>query len=411
MRRARLAGRRPMSRSLRIRLSVLLFLQYFVPGAIMPILSHYLINTLGFDAFQAGKVVAVPAVAALVAPFVAAHMADRWISAERLLGLCHLVGAVVMLALAQVTEYRMFLTIYLVYSVLFAPTFGLSNAVAFHHLGAERSRFGSIRVWGTAGWVAVAWLFGLVWLRLGGDLRHALLLSAISSLVLGVYAFTLPRGHVQITGKPLPSLGQAMGVFRNRRLAVFSGLTLLAAMVDRFYYFGTGPFLSHLGFSDKAIMPAMSIGQVSEIVAMQLLGFLLLRWGTRTVLAAGILLEAFRYTVFAIGGPMPLIYLALATHGFCYTFYFTTSIICVDTMCPPANRSGVQQLFGMIITGGGVLGGSLLAGKLGQWFLEPALGPPSYASFWMVPAGLAILVAIMVYLFYHDEPAQPAADA
>ncbi len=396
-----------MPTSLRLRLCTMIFLQYVVPGAFMPLLSHYLRNTLGFSAIEVGATMAVPAVAAFIAPFIAAYVADRLVSAERLLACCHLLAGCIMLVLVRQTEYRAFFWVFLVYGLAFGPTFGLSNTVLFHHVTDAKREFGAIRLWGTVGWVAIAWFFGAwIWSDVAGDrLGDALYISAAASFLMGLSTLTLPPGHVHDANTPRPSPWRAVAVFMRPSVAVFGVLTFFAASIDRFYYYGTSPYLSYLGFSDRTIMPAMSIGQMTEIVTMFLFGAIFLpRFGIKKLLIIGMLGETFRYGIFALGGPTPLIFLALATHGVCFTFYFMTAFIYVNSQCEPDMRAGGQQLFNMLITGGGVIGGNLMGGKLGEWFTVPETGAINYVPFWGIPAALAVVMAILIAIFFHEEP-------
>ena len=204
-----------MSRSVRIHLSVMMFLQYTIPGFVLPILSHYLKNHLGFDAIQVGKIMAMPAIAAILAPFAMTYVIDRVISAERLLALCHLLGGVIMLALSRQTEFRPFLLLYFAHGVLFVPTFALTNAVTFHHVTDAARDFGRIRMWGPASWVVVAWSFSMLWLRHGGGgalnerLPHALVLAAAASFLLAAYALWLPRSRAKSDRPCVPGKIQA----------------------------------------------------------------------------------------------------------------------------------------------------------------------------------------------------------
>lgn len=392
------------------RLAVMMFLQYFVPGATVPILSYYLLGTLQFAPSQVGVILAMPAVAALVAPIVGSRIADRLISAERMLGVCHIGGSCVMYLLVLQDHFWPFLLLYLLYGLLFAPTFALTNAVALHHVKDAARDFGGVRVWGTIGWLAVAWTFGYFWLG-GGDqsasrLSDALRLSAIASFVLGSYAFTIPRGHAPGAGEPKPSAWQALRLFKNRSLLFFAILTFLAAMVDRSYYFGVGPFLSSLGFPDHTIMPSMSLGQVTEVFIMAMLGRVFLpKIGVKRLLVAGMCVEVFRYTVFAVGGPLPLVVVALCTHGICYTFYFATAFIYFDRFCTRDLRAGAQQLFSVFITGGGVLGGNLLSGQLAEWLSDAQTGEINYTVFWAVLAGGGAVAALLLLMFFRERAA------
>ncbi len=396
-----------MKRSIRWRLNSMMFLEHLIPSATVPILSLYLKDTLGFEAFQIGKVLAMPAVAAIIAPLFIMRLANHRISDERLLSLCNALGGLAMLMLAQQTKYGPFIIWYLIYSLCFAPTFGLTNAIVFHHLKENGRDFGIIRLWGTASCIVVAVIFGFGWLRTpsgelnSGRLQDTLWLSAIVSFVFAAGALALPQSRRQESGALKASPWDALKLYFNGSVARLGILTFLAAVVDRFFYFGAAPFLHARGYADAYIMPAMSLGQVTEVGVMICLGRILARWGFKRVLIAGLLAEVFRYGALAIGKPDTLVLMALASHGLCYALYFAAAFICLDTYCRPGERSGAQQIFAMIFSGGGVLGGSLLAGKLAQWFTY-ADGAIDYRIFWAVPAAGALLLVFLAAAVFRD---------
>jgi len=396
-------------RSVKLRLSVMMFLEYFVPGATLPILSHYLKNYLHFEPYQVGVIMAMPALAAFVAPFISSHVADRFIRSERMLGLCHLLAGVVMLVLSRQTTFRSFLGVYFVYGLLFTPTFGLTNTVALHHVPDARRDFGGIRMWGTAGWVAVAWAFSLLWLRGGGAERlpHALYVSALASGALGVFSLTLPRSDVH-GGRPGSVMyWQALKVFARPSLVWLCVFTVAASMMHQVYYYGMSPFLSRIGFENQHIMPTMSVGQISEIFVLGLLGLCLTRISIKSAMILGLLAQALRYTLFAYGHPVPLVVFGIGLHGFCYALYFTTAYLYVEQHSTPQTRAGAQQILTIFITGFGTLAGLLSAGCVAQWLTGPGTAGIDFRRYWIVYAALSVALAGAMALFFREEP--PAA--
>lgn len=396
-----------MKRTLKARLSLMMFMEYFIPGCTAPILSHYLLNGLHFTPFQAGVILAMPAAAALIAPFLAAHIADRWISAERFLAVCHLLGGAVMLTLRAQTGFVPFLVLYFVYGMLFIPTHGLTNSVAFHHAGDAKRDFGHMRMWGTAGWVTVGWTFGLFWLRgedlygTNGRLADALTLSGLSSWVLALYSLSLPRpAHVVTIARKIPS--RPLYLFTHPGLLVLCGLTFLNSAVHQFYYYGTSPFLSEVGLPDRYIMPAMSIGQANEVIMLGLLGICLAKLGVKRAFVVAALAQCVRYVAFAYGGPIPILF-GVALHGVCYAFFFSNGYIYVNAHTPPEARAGAQQLYTTIILGAGNLAGSLSAGLTGKLLTIPGTALIHFPRFWLVPAALAFVVAVLMSLFFREE--------
>lgn len=385
----------------------MMFLEYFVPGATVPILSYYLSGFLHFSPAQVGWILAMPALAAFIAPFIMSHIADRYLRSEHLLALCHFLGAGVMLLLSQQTTFRSFLPLFFVYGLLFTPTLGLTNAIALHHVINAKRNFGGIRMWGTAGWVVVAWVFGYFWLQGGAGalsrVPHALYMSALASCVLAAYALALPRAKIEWAPRNSVLYWQALKVFAKPGLALLCFLTFINSMVHQFYYYGMSPFLSQRGFANEHIMPAMSLGQISEVIVLAALWACLAKLGIKKTLVIGALAQAFRYLLFAVGAPPALIVAGVALHGICYGFFFTAGYIYIDQHSTAATRAAAQQLFTMMISGFGVFGGAVLAGRAGQWLAAPETSLIDYHRFWLVPAVLGLAVGLALLIFFREE--------
>ncbi len=394
----------------------MMFFQYFVHGATIPILTLYLTEYLNFTGIQAGTILSMSAVAAFVSPLASTFVADRRIHAPRLYGLCHFVGGLLMGVLSFQHRFGPFLLFYLIYMLVFGSTNALSNAIAFHHIPDSEKSFGGIRVWGTVGWIAVAWFFSFLWLRGGsgviaGRLPDALKLSAISSMLLGLYAFTLPVLKHKPEGRFRFFPMEAFRVMIKREVVLLAAICFLVSFIDRYYYFGTAPFLRQIGFREADIMPAMSLGQVPEVFAMILLGYFIARIGSKRVIAIGVLMETARFTAFAIGAPSFLVLMGLSFHGIAYAFFFTTAFIYLDRHCDPTSRAGVHQLFAIINSGIGSFMGSLVAGKTLDLFTAPDTGWVDYRGFWMVPTLLSLLTLIIIVLFFKHPPRAKNSDS
>jgi nucleoside transporter len=378
----------------------MMFLQYFVLGSTVPIMSLYLTEYLSFSGVEAGLILSMSAVAAFISPLAGAIAADRIIGSERLYGFCHLAAGTLMALLSVQTRFQPFLLIYLAYMLVFGPTMALSNAVTFHHLPEAKQTFGGIRMWGTIGWIAVAWLFGFLWLRAGGDMTDripdALKLSALSSICLGVYAFALPKRETAPPQKKQLIPVESFRVLFQRNILLLAGISFLISFINRFYYFGTGPFLNQIGFDKSAIMPAMSLGQIPEVFAMGLLGFFLMRFGQKRVIAMGVFMELARFSAFVVGAPRILVFAGICFHGIAFAFFFSAAHIYLDTHCDERSRAGAHQLFAIITSGFGSFFGSLASGKILDIYRVPDTGLVDFHGFWMVPASLAVLALVII---------------
>jgi MFS family permease len=382
----------------------MMFLQFFIAGAFTPVFSLYLIRNLQFSGAQTGLVLSLTSIGSIIAPLFTAYVADRFLRAEHLLGICNLAGGALIFAFSRQHSFVPATALYLAFTCIHVPTFALINAVVFHHSPGTRHRFGLIRVWGTIGWIAVAWVLGALWLRNSGTLAASRLpdvftVAALSSVIAGLYAFTLPAGRtVEKSGDSFLPM-YALRLFKNTKVLRLCLFMLAVTVIDRFYYFGTAPFLRSIGFPERNIMPAMSLGQVPEIIGMFLLGWLLLKTGARKVIAAGILFDLFRYAACALGGPDWLIISGLAVHGLAYTFMYTTAAIYLDSFCDASSRTGAHQLFSMLTSGIGSFSGNLLVGATLDWCAASGAGV-NYHAFWLAPAAsiAALLVLFPVLL-------------
>ncbi len=377
-----------------LRLSAMMFFFYVAAGAHIPLLSLYLNKVLGFTGVQTGTVMSMSALSAIVAPFVGSFIADRVLSAERVLAVLQIGSGLVMWLITLQTQYVSFLFLYILFQMLFGPGVALTNTIVFHNAPDARRQFNTIRLWGTAGWIASAWFFSFLWLdRPGGSVGDALRFTAIVCTLLGLYAFSLapkaqegPRRRELIPRAALRLLVQP-------KVLVVALVGLVVQLVDKYYYFGTGPFLDAIGVPESVIMPAMSIGQATELLSMLAMAALLARFSYRKMMLLGIVMELLRFLFLifsAFTGSALFAYIGIAFHGPAFAFFFTTAFIYVDSFTDSESRAGMQQLFNLFTMGIGNFLGSMFAG--GVFDLVSVAGGVQYAWFWSVPAGLVIVM-------------------
>jgi len=398
-----------MEGTIKLRLAVMMFLQYMVMGAVWPILSLYLKQYLGFTGTQTGIVLAMSSVAAFVSPVVGACVADRLVSAERLLSLCHFAAALLMAAISQQTQFPMLVILYLAYALAMGPTVPLTNAITFHHHPDGHRNFGHTRVWGTISWVLVAWGFGFLWLgKTGGSaianrLPDALQLSALASLALSLYGLTLPKAGKRIEGPVRLVPVESLRIFIKPEVLFIALVSLLIGIVDRYYYFGAAIFLRHRGFSEAAIMPTMSAGQITEIIGMFTLAWVMIRIGIKRTLLLGILAEIGRFSAFSWGHSKVVLIAGNACHGLAYSFYFTAIYITLDSFSTRQSRTGLHQLFAIVTSGVG----SLSANLLGGWCMDTFVSGDqntNFTLFWLVPATLSVFCFVLITAFFKAGP-------
>ncbi|MFW6360118.1 MAG: MFS transporter [Spirochaetota bacterium] len=384
-----------------LRLSAMMFLFYVAAGAHIPLLSLYLNKVLGFTGVQTGTILSMSALSAVAAPLVGSLIADRLLAAERVLAVSQIGGAVVMWLLTLQDQYLPFLILYIVFQMLFGPGVALTNAIVFHHAPDARRQFGNVRLWGTAGWIAVAWFFSFLWLnRPGGNIGDALRFTALVSALLGIYAFTLaPKPQAGPRRRELIPRA-ALRLLLQPRVLIVALVGLVVQAVDKYYYFGTAPFMDAIGVAESSIMPAMSLGQATEVLAMLALGGLLTRFGFRRVLLLGVVMELLRFAFLILSAlnrsPLPA-YIGIAFHGPAFAFYFSAAFIYIDSFTDSESRAGMQQLFNLVTMGIGNFLGSMLAGAV--FDITVVDGRVRYEWFWGVPAVLVIAMLVVLASF------------
>ena len=396
------------------RLSVMMFLEYVIWGSWLPLLALYLTRSLHFTGTEIGWIFATQAIASVAALFVSGQIADRYMPTERFLALSHLVGGLAMFALAWQQTFWSFFVVMLVYTLAYIPTLSLANSICFHHLKDAQKDFGRVRLWGTIGWIAASWPFvfilaGKEGAALDAALGSIFVVAGIASLALAAFCLFLPKTPPakQVAQKNAPFA--AIKLLAVPSIAVLFVVTFLDALVHQCYFQWTSPFLSKIGVAENMIMPAMSLGQISEIATMGGLGFFLKRLGWRRIMVFGILGHVVRFAIYSLGGPVWLVVGSNIVHGFCYAFFFATVYIFVDEKFPRDARASAQGLFNFLILGLGPFIGSLLWGRLGDVYRT--VGGVDYSRLFLVPAGVGLLAAIILFLGFHPDKTEPAVTA
>jgi hypothetical protein len=336
----------------------------------------------------------------------------------------------------------------LLHCFFFVPTMSVTNAIVFANIKDSQKDFGVIRVWGTIGWIAVAWPFVFIpidwanvpslqqaggfvsWLgtalatpKTGTAMQEALtstfLVSGVASLVLAAFSLTLPHTP------PAPAAGEAFAPWEAFKLLkvpsilVLFVVTFLDSLVHYCYFFWTSRYLPMIGLPENWITPAMSIGQIAEIATMAWLGLVLKRLGWRTTMILGILGHVVRFGIYSIGTKdlLWLVILSNIVHGFAYAFFFATVYIYVDENFPKDVRTSAQSLFNLLILGLGPLASNFLSAWLGDLFLPKAGAGGAveelagYHEIFLVPLGLGILAALILAVFFHPEQKQAVPEA
>jgi len=356
-----------MNPIIRLQLSVMMFLQFFVWGAWYVTAPNYL-GTIGFGAGDFGWTYSVGPIAGMITPFFVGMVADRFFSAQRVLGVLHLLGAGLMwLAMQKMTaggtptEINW---IFFGYMLTYFPTLALTNTIAMKNMSDPQKEFPGIRVLGTIGWIAAG--LTLTWLGIETNISM-FELTAVSALVLGLLSFLLPdtppSQEGKVTARQIMGL-DALVLFKNRSYLFFIIASALICIPLSFYYMIASRIVEMSGLP---IGQTMSYGQMSEIFFMIVMPFFFVRLGVKWMLAVGMLAWVARYGLFAIGAPDEIRWMIIAgivLHGICYDFFFVTGQIYTDQAAPKAIRAQAQGLLVFFTLGLGMFIGAQVAGSI-----------------------------------------------
>jgi nucleoside transporter len=397
----------------------MMFLQYAIWGAWLPFLWSFLSEYREMDGEQIGYMFAAGAVGAIIGPFIAGQIADRHFATEKVLGISHAVGALLVWQLAGIDTFWGFLVFSLLYGLVYAPTLSLTNSLAFHHLPDRDRDFGKVRLWGTFGWIAVGIAMGhwLAFRHTPADAtvgaQHmaqvmgkadAFKLSAVLGGLMAIMSF-LGLPHTPPT-KPV-SGGQenatleAMGEVKRQPLLTLFLLAVPVSCIHQFYFVHTEGFL-HAKLEAPAFFKTlfgvggggfMTIGQMVEVGVLAVIPLVAKTLSRKSLLAIGLMAYAARMALFAyLQDSTAALLLGVALHGLCFGCFIFVAFMIVDEETTADVRASAQSLFNLVIVGIGVIVGSKIAGWVADW----AAG--DYTKLFSVPmwAALACLLVLLV---------------
>lgn len=440
--------------SLKLGLSIMMFLQIFIWGAWFELNFGYVGKGLGMSSNQQWYIFSAFNIGAVYALFFGTQFADRRFSAEKFLAFSHLIGGLAIGGLFFVEKgwtteiggekidltFWVFFSLMLIHSLFYVPTISITNSIAFSHLKDPHNEFGRIRVWGTIGWIMASWplIFILVnWSKMpafdsvglgdwigslfkaenalaGDEYRHAsryiYLIAAVASLLLAAFSLKLPH----TPPKPPSESGGKLAWFESLKLLrkpfvlVLFVVTFIDAAVHQSFFVLTEQFLTSkdVGIPSNWASPVMKIGQIAEIITMIFLGYVLKRLGWRWTMILGILGHAARFAVFAYFPDKTAVILINVVHGICYAFFFATVYIFIDEYFPKDARASAQGLFNLLILGIGPFAANFACTRLSDEFALARTkdGTPlllDYPQVFLFPLVAAMVAAVLLLAFFH----------
>jgi len=401
------------------RLSLMMFLQYFVQGAYLPVASVYVERSLGFSSAEIGYFISALAIGPILAPFVLGQVVDRLFSTERVMAVCHLVGGLLMFALYLETRVWPVIVLGTLYSVLYVPTMMLTNSLAFQHLRDRDTEFPWIRIFGTLGYIVPAYIIEFWWLRglQGAELNQArgfvFALSGIVGIVMAGYCLTLPhtppRKHEDRKYAP----GVIVSMLAQRDFIVLVVVSFFIAMAHQFVVAWYSPFLrdildlGKLGAYEQSIS---SLGQICELGVLAVLGFLIKQLGYKRTLILGATAYLARCLLFAAvfyldppsTGKLVLAALGQALHGFCFGCFLAVGYMYVDRISPPDARGSMQTLYGTFVVALGFFAGGAISGRVVALFTTQVGDLPvrDWTSVWLSCAAICAACVVLLALFF-----------
>lgn len=454
----------PLSPKLNFQLSLMMFLQYGIWGAWLPILFPYM-GFLGFTASQEVAIFFVGAVGAIIGPFLAGQVADRYFNTEKFLAASHILGGILVWFLSSVHSFGAFLAFSLFYGLIYAPTLALTNSLTFHHVPDRDRDFGKIRVWGTVGWIVVGIAVGQ-WLSAAHTPRgpeavaaavakyqlaagtpvetvvstaqnagraDAFRFSAVLGILMGLYCLALPKtppskfagaGGGGEAGIKKNATLEALGEIKRQPLITLFLLAVPISMIHQFYFVHTSGFLSELQVRQEAAQSAatainkllgvgggglMTIGQMMEMAVLALIPFFAKKVSRKTLLAVGIIAYGLRMALFAYTSSIVPILFGVALHGFCFGCFIFVAFMVVDEETSKDVRASAQNLFNLVVMGLGITVGSWFAiYVVGEW--AKVDGKTDYTRLFSVPMWMSAACLLLLMLFYRGgkKTGQPA---
>lgn len=397
----------------RIKLSLMMFLEFFIWGAWFVTLGTFLGSNLSATGAETGSVFSTQSWGAIIAPFIIGLIADRYFNAEKILGILHIIGAILMYQMYNASDITVFYPYVLGYMILFMPTLALVNSVSFNQMKDPEKEFSSIRVFGTIGWIVAGLLISFVfhWDSpegiTAGLLKNTFLMAGITSLILGLFSFTLPATPPKVAKNEKISINEILGLdalklLKDKNFAIFFISSILICIPLAFYYQNAGVFLADIKVSNPT--GKMAIGQISEALFLLAIPVFFAKYGFKKTILVGMLAWALRYVLFAYGNGDNLSFMliiGIALHGVCYDFFFVSGQIYTNSKAGEKFKSSAQGMITLATYGVGMLIGFKVAGLVTDMYKSG--GITDWKMIWIIPAGIAVVVFLLFTLLFNEK--------
>ena len=406
--------------SIKLRLIIMNFLEFFVWGSWLISLGAYMFNVLGFKGWQVGSIYGTMGIAAIFTPALFGIIADRWLSAQKVFGLAHITGAVLLFMATTVTDYSGLYLIMLLNSLVFMPTIGLNNTVSYIILEKKGYNivkdFPPIRVWGTIGFICAMWMVDFMGFNKS---PMQLYISAGSGLLLGLYAFTMPSCP-PVKNQEKKSLASSLGLdafvlFKRKKMVIFFLFAMLLGAALQITNTYGSTFLDDFkntypaAFGVKHSNVLISISQISETLFILTIPFFLRKFGIRQVMIMSIFAWVFRFGLFAIGDPgngLYLLILSMIIYGMAFDFFNISGSLFVEKEADFKIRASAQGLFMLMTNGIGAFLGNYISGRVIDYYTVG--GVKNWQNIWFSFAAYALLLGILfplVFRYKHNPEA------
>jgi len=394
-----------METKLYLQLSAVMFLEYAIWGAWMPVLAARLLGPLKMSGKQTGWIYATLPLACIIAPLIAGYLADKYWNAEWILAIAHLIGAVLIFYAARITKFKTLFIVMLLYSVFFAGTLPLVNSFMFYHLGKVFSdeakvdaASAKIFIWAPVAWALIGYfLTGWRWkFKSGEQGRDCLYLAAFLSLVMGVSCLFMPSTPPSKLGNPI---FEAMKMLGESNFLIFIILSMVVAGLMQFYFLGTAQFMQDLGIPNKNVPASMAIAQACQALAtLFALGLFVDKFGYKWTLVIGAACWMVLYFVYIIKEPRWLVITSQSLHGLAYVFFIIVGQIYVKSVASKEILSSMQAIIFAVTTGIGLFLGTQFAGIVMDYFRKEEKF--QWRSVFLVPCGIMAACVIAFMLFF-----------